>query len=227
MRFMIVDDERFVVKLVTRQLAGLGYTDVIGWSSAREVLAELARGHDLPDVLLCDLQMPDMDGVELIRHLASEGFTGSLVLMSGEDEQILSTAGRFAAASGIHVAGALRKPMATIALQEAVNAHLARTPGRARPARPARSADALRHAIANGELLNHYQPKVSLSTGELVGVESLVRWKHPTDGMVFPDEFIPLAEESGAIDDLTACVLAVALRDGRTWADAGLRSALP
>ena len=62
-------------------------------------------------------------------------------------------------------------------------------------------------AIANGELVNFYQPKVAVATGEVVGVETLVRWRHPRDGMVFPDQFIGVAEAHGLIDDLTRVVL--------------------
>jgi EAL domain-containing protein (putative c-di-GMP-specific phosphodiesterase class I) len=80
----------------------------------------------------------------------------------------------------------------------------------------------LERALAAGELVNHYQPKVALATGELVGVEVLVRWQHPTAGLVFPDEFIATTEEHGLIDELTRAVLAAALRQGRLWHDAGL-----
>ena len=83
-------------------------------------------------------------------------------------------------------------------------------------------ADELRRAIANGELENYYQPKVSIASGEMVGVETLVRWRHPTDGLVFPDQFIATAEENDLIDDLTATVLTEALDQARRWqADGG------
>jgi diguanylate cyclase (GGDEF)-like protein/PAS domain S-box-containing protein len=79
----------------------------------------------------------------------------------------------------------------------------------------------LRRAISSGELLLHYQPKVSLSTGEICGAEALLRWQHPQRGLILPDAFIPLAENTGLIGPLTRFVLGAALVQARAWADAG------
>lgn len=79
----------------------------------------------------------------------------------------------------------------------------------------------LRRAIENRELCLHYQPKVRISTGEVIGAEALVRWEHPTRGMIFPDDFIPIAEHTGLIRPLTTYVLAAALAQVKVWSDAG------
>ena len=79
----------------------------------------------------------------------------------------------------------------------------------------------LRRALDRSELVLHYQPKLSIGTGEVVGAEALVRWQHPERGLVFPDEFIPLAEHTGLIGALTRTVLGAALAQARRWADAG------
>jgi diguanylate cyclase len=79
----------------------------------------------------------------------------------------------------------------------------------------------LRRAIATGELTLHYQPKVSAGTGTMSSVEALVRWTHPTLGLLQPDEFIPLAENTAIIHALTTEVLRLALSQARKWADAG------
>jgi len=80
----------------------------------------------------------------------------------------------------------------------------------------------LRHGIENDELLLHYQPKVDIASGRIVGAEALVRWRHPERGMVPPGEFIPIAEESGLVVRLSAWVLEAALRQAREWRAAGL-----
>jgi diguanylate cyclase (GGDEF)-like protein len=80
----------------------------------------------------------------------------------------------------------------------------------------------LRRGLDRGELVVHYQPKVSLSTGEFVGVEALVRWQHPTQGLIMPDDFIPLAEHTGLIAPLTRYVIDRALAQARIWMDNGL-----
>jgi EAL domain-containing protein (putative c-di-GMP-specific phosphodiesterase class I) len=80
----------------------------------------------------------------------------------------------------------------------------------------------LRAAIDNGELINFYQPKVSVATGDVLGVETLVRWRHPVDGIVFPDQFINVAEGGGLIDALTRVVFAGAIEQTKIWRAAGL-----
>ena len=79
----------------------------------------------------------------------------------------------------------------------------------------------LRQGLQSSELVLHYQPKVSLDTGEACGVEALVRWQHPERGLMPPDQFIPLAEHTGLIGPLTLYVLDAALAQVRAWTDAG------
>ncbi|MDP9184489.1 MAG: bifunctional diguanylate cyclase/phosphodiesterase, partial [Actinomycetota bacterium] len=79
----------------------------------------------------------------------------------------------------------------------------------------------LRQAIDSVDLVLHYQPKVSLETGEVVGVEALVRWSHSDLGMIPPDQFVPLAEVSGLIGPLTRYVLNMALAQAKSWTQAG------
>jgi diguanylate cyclase (GGDEF)-like protein/PAS domain S-box-containing protein len=80
----------------------------------------------------------------------------------------------------------------------------------------------LRVALTEDQLVLHYQPKLDLKSGRTVAVEALVRWKHPTRGMTFPDTFIPLAERTGLINPLTTWVVTAALRQGLELAQAGL-----
>jgi diguanylate cyclase (GGDEF)-like protein len=79
----------------------------------------------------------------------------------------------------------------------------------------------LRRALDRSELVLYYQPKVSVTTGHLVGAEALVRWEHPEHGLIFPDAFIPLAERTGLITPLTHYVMSAAVAQARTWLDAG------
>jgi diguanylate cyclase (GGDEF)-like protein len=79
----------------------------------------------------------------------------------------------------------------------------------------------LRRAIEEDELVLHYQPKLALSTGVVDGVEALVRWQHPTRGLLYPDAFIDLAESAGLMAQLTTRVVDMALAQCRVWADRG------
>ncbi|WP_374328658.1 EAL domain-containing protein [Azonexus sp.] len=82
----------------------------------------------------------------------------------------------------------------------------------------------LRQALANNELRVYYQPQVDLISGEIIGLEALVRWQHPERGLVSPAEFIPLAEESGLVVPLGDCVLRETCRQIKQWTDSGLAS---
>jgi EAL domain-containing protein (putative c-di-GMP-specific phosphodiesterase class I) len=82
----------------------------------------------------------------------------------------------------------------------------------------------LRHALQRDELILHYQPKVSLKTGEITGVEALIRWRHPDRGLIGPPQFVSIAEDCGLIIPIGRWVLHEACRQVRAWQDAGLRS---
>jgi diguanylate cyclase (GGDEF)-like protein len=80
----------------------------------------------------------------------------------------------------------------------------------------------LRAGLDRGELTLHYQPQLLVAAGAVAGVEALVRWNHPERGLIFPDEFLPLAEHAGLMRRLTAEVLEIALAQCRAWRDEGL-----
>jgi len=221
MKILLVDDEPFVLKVLSRQLANLGLQDIISLERAADALALLEAGIERVGLIFCDLQMPEMDGVEFVRQLVRISYTGSLVLVSGEDTRILQTVEKLAKAHRLKVLGALHKPVSPEQLKQVLRNH----PERAAAsylARKTYAPEELWRAITGGKLVNYYQPKVDLASGAVVGVETLVRWRHPEDDLVFPDQFITTAEEHGLIDELTRTVLTAALRQARLWQDAGL-----
>jgi len=166
--------------------------------------------------------MPQMDGIEVVRHLAERDYPGSLILVSGEDERMLQAADRLVQAHHMNLLGHLKKPATTVDFSVLLAQWHPATKDVVRAPKKRYSAGRVRAAIENGELVNYYQPKVTVENGKVNGVETLVRWNHPQDGMVFPDQFITVAEENGLIGDLTCTVLKAALADAKVWMDAGL-----
>ena len=221
-KILILDDEPFALKLLGRMLANLGYTSVATCDNGHVALELVDSPDDSPNLILLDLNMPEMDGLEFVRHLVERHYTGSLILVSGEDERMQQAAEKLASAHKITVLGHLHKPATPEGLAELIGKWAAPSQNQPRAEKKVYGADELRAAIANGELVNYYQPKVRTDSGRVMGVETLVRWRHPQDGMVFPDQFISVAEAHGLIDDLTRVVLTNALAQARLWQDAGL-----
>ncbi|AKH19190.1 EAL domain-containing protein [Sedimenticola thiotaurini] len=214
MNILLLDDEQFMLKILSRQLANLGFKKITPISNPIRALLMLEQGDEIFNLLLLDLQMPGIDGVEFIRHLDRVRYTGGLILISGEDERILQTAKRLAEAHKLQVLGALRKPVTPDQLKAVLKSApkgSSRAPGKIYDAK------ALQKGLDNRELVNYYQPQVELVSGRLCGVESLVRWQHPEDGLVFPDQFIDTAEEHNLIDALTGQVLDMALQQAARW----------
>ncbi len=220
---MVLDDEPFMLKLLSRILLKLGFTSVMLCENGRAALERIADTDTRPNVILLDLNMPGMDGIEFVRHLVDQHYEGSLILVSGEDERMLKTAEKLVQAHKISILGYLHKPVKPAALSALLEKWAPISSGVARLAKSVYKAEELRAAIENGELVNYYQPKVAVASGEVVGVETLVRWRHPTGGVVFPDEFIGLAEAAGLIDALTRVVFAEAVTQARAWQEAQMR----
>jgi len=221
-KILAIDDEPFMLKLLASMLANLGYNSVSTCDSGQAALALIGSPNGSPDLILLDLNMPEMDGLEFVRRLVERHFGGSVILVSGEDERMQQAAEKLASAHGITVLGHLHKPATPAGLEKMIRKLTEPLRCKLPTEKKIYHADEVRAAIANGELVNFYQPKVVTSTGRVMGVEALVRWRHPSDGIVYPDQFICVAEAHGLIDDLTKVVLTNAFAQSRLWQESGL-----
>lgn len=222
-RILLVDDDQFTLKLLGRMLSNLGFIPATACDSGHAALEWIDNPGNHPDLILLDLNMPEMDGIEFVRHLVGRHYAGSIILVSGEDERVLQAAEKLVLAHRIALLGSLRKPVTPEGLAALLGKWSPPSQGHSpQTAGDAYGADELRAAIANGELVNYYQPKVAIASGRVMGAEALVRWQHSVDGMVLPEQFIGVAEEHGLIDDLTRAVLGGAFAQARLWREAGL-----
>ena len=220
---MLVDDDTFMHDLVNSMLEELGYSEASCYETGESALTAYDLTQTKPEIVLLDINMPFMDGIQFVEQLKQRRFSGSLVLVSGEDDMTLRATEKLAQEFELAVGGSINKPPSLQRL-----ADLLRQCGeksildKPRAVSKTYDAAALHAAIANGELVNYYQPKVALPGGEWIGVETLVRWRHPKDGLVLPDQFIPTAEANGMICEVTRVVLQESIRQARRWRESGL-----
>ena len=213
-RLLVVDDEPVQCLIVTRATAALGFAAESA-ASLEEAIGRIARYRY--DVIVVDLSLGEHEGISLLRTIAASPADPVVIFISRLDDRVRAASIRFASELGLRVAGALPKPVGPSALRALLDKP---PPPRARdreslPALP--STDELRDALDRQHIVAVYQPKVSLSDGQVVGVEALARWRHPPRGPVPPDVFIPLAEQSGLIVPLTRRVLTDALAACQRW----------
>ncbi|MEX2131748.1 MAG: EAL domain-containing response regulator [Pseudohongiellaceae bacterium] len=221
---LLIDDDPFQLKLISHQLGLAGFKKLTSYTSAHKAL-EVIGDRLLPNmVIILDLNMPQMDGLEFLEKLKDTPYSGALLLVSGEDERVLQATVKLAVAYSFQVLGHLSKPVRQEQLKKILESW---NPGAREILRTStqqtHSAERLRQALDQGELFNVYQPKVKLSSGELMGVEALVRWKHPQDGIIYPDRFISVAEENNLIDEIAQLVIKNAMHDINEWKAAGIR----
>lgn len=202
----------------------LGLQDIYGAKDGRDALKVLLA-HSV-DVALIDLEMPIMDGVELLRSIAQEKCARSVIILSAKDPILIASVGTMAEADGLHVLGTFQKPLQRDLLETSLLRYV-RELKTADVSEPAPQSDVtvidFCNALDAGEITLAYQPKLTVQGLILRGVEALARWKHPQKGNISPGVFIPLAERHGLIDTLTRELLVVAFKQKREWQQFGLR----
>jgi EAL domain-containing protein (putative c-di-GMP-specific phosphodiesterase class I)/FixJ family two-component response regulator len=220
-RVLVLDDEPFMLGLLSQLLGVLGFVQVATSDNGRDALLRIEH-EPHPHLILLDLNMPDMDGAEFVRRLVEHDYAGMLVLVSGEQERVLHMAEKLFRAHRLDVIGHLAKPFTLEGLTAIMNEAVEHPTVKKSLSCKSYPADALAAAIAGGQLTNHYQPVVDVRTAAVVCVETLVRWQHPQDGLVMPDQFVGQVEEHGLIDQLTHAVVRDAFAQMQRWRQAGI-----
>jgi EAL domain-containing protein (putative c-di-GMP-specific phosphodiesterase class I) len=222
-RVLVVEDDSFQRLCLLSQFGQMAGVRADAAQDGRAALECLRTQHY--DLILSDLMMPNMDGVQLIQELAALEHKPALALMSTLPKRVLSSASQVARLAGFDVIATLCKPLHMPALRALVTQLPVRVgqPCVAPPTAAPPERAALTMALANGELQAWFQPKKCLRRERIVAAEALVRWAHPQHGVLMPSEFLPALVEFGLEEGLLAMVIGQTLAAQIKWRRHGFR----
>jgi EAL domain-containing protein (putative c-di-GMP-specific phosphodiesterase class I)/CheY-like chemotaxis protein len=225
LHFLVVEDQEFQRWAVGQALMKLGAKVVMNAADGRTALELFEKASPPVDVVITDLNMPGMDGMEFIRHLGARGAPVALIVATDQEHAVLSSVEAMTRAYGVNLLQGIRKPVTPKKLAVALARYK-------RPEAPAAgTASSPQLAFALGEIADgitrdqfepYFQPKIDLTAGRIRGVEALARWRHPLHGIVAPARFIPILEAGAQMDALTMVMMRKSLDCCRKWRVAGI-----
>lgn len=217
---LVVDDDPFSLAVTSAALKAAGLDTVI---ARRDVhgAQELIESRAAISVIVCDLSMPDIDGIQFLRWLAERDCKVPIILLSGVDERLLHSAEHLAIQYQLHVLGRTSKPPSPGDFQRLllrVNRRVGQPNDESLdPDFPQPDVS----AALESKIMLHYQPKVSLEDGSVVGFEGLLRWRPELNIGFSPFSFVRAAESSVLIARLTMKICELAARDMSRWSEQG------
>ncbi|MEG3929581.1 EAL domain-containing response regulator [Microcoleus sp. D3_18a_C4] len=230
-KILVIEDEQLIRENILKLLKAEGF-DVTGAENGAQGLN--AAVSNLPDVILCDVMMPELDGYGVLVALRSNPVTATLpfVFLTGKADRSEMRQGMELGADDY-----LTKPFTKAELVGAISSRLKKQEAVAEQYHTLRSQSSefiqdatdkleriktgLCDALEREEFQVYYQPQVNVHTGKIISAEALVRWLHPEKGLISPAEFIPQAEATGFIVQLGEWVLQTACRQMQVWENAG------
>lgn len=207
-RVLVIDDEPAICELIEAVAESAGFS--VRTASSPAEIEESIQGRF--DLVVLDLSLGELDGIEVMSRLGTTHRGLPVILVSGADETLITTAGRIAEMHRLRVIATFAKPFSLDLLRSAMLewTHVANE--RIDPTGPRLRIDD--EALFDPEFMHLvYQPKVSVSTGDVVGVEALVRWRHPDKGDVSPAAYVALVEDLGRTSELLDAIMTMAAHD--------------
>ena len=211
-KVLVIDDEEAICELIVAVAESAGF-EATSASLPRDIEDAIGGRFDL---VVLDLSLGEIDGIEIMSKLGATNRGMPVILVSGADQTLLDTAGRIAEMHKLRVIGTFAKPFSLDVLKTAMMEWSQVIDQGMDPTGP--------KVIINADLLLDpdllhlaYQPKVSTQTGEALGVEALVRWRHKDHGDVSPAILVALVEQEGRTSELLDLVMMMAARDRKRY----------
>ncbi len=203
--YLVVEDNEFQRRWLVAMLSNLGAKNILEASDGLAALNILQDASQGVDICFIDLNIPGMDGMELIRHMAKSDNPVSIILASALDPSLVFSVETMSQAYGVNLLGTIVKPATPEVLETLIARYL---PPEARAVKvavdqPQLSLAEILQGLQDDQFSPYFQPKVELATGKVKGVEAFARWHHPQHGLVSPLAFLPLLEKSAQISLLT------------------------
>lgn len=223
LEIMLIDDEAYALELLLKVREKMGNFRITTCLNGLIALEEYRENSNSFDIIICDLNMPEMNGVEFLRYISDENYSGGIILLSSQDGRVLETAKELAKARNLNVLGYFSKPLKQQTLKLLLSNY---SPKESQKKLKILESELVEDSITEEELRSGidkdclrmvYQPKMNLTTGEIKGVEALSRWNHIERGLISPCSFIPLAEQCNLIDELTYVIYKKTLMQLKLW----------
>ncbi|MFS8117330.1 MAG: EAL domain-containing protein [Microcoleus sp.] len=241
LKILVIEDDELIRETLLQLLESHSYRVIVAENGRFGVQMALA---EIPDLILCDVQMPELDGYDVLRTLRQNSLAATIpfIFLTAQSDKTDFRRGMELGADDY-----LTKPFTKAELLGAIDSRVSKRQTITQPLTLAlHQAEArlkdlvnestkvsvlcpqklalealLRRALAQGEFQVYYQPQVNIATGQVIGAEALVRWQNPDRGIISPAEFIPLAEETGLIIQIGEWVLLSACAQAASWLAAG------
>lgn len=223
LNFLVAEDNAFQRRTLVMMLTNLGAKNIIEASDGQEALNVFQDRIKPIDIAIIDLNMPSMDGLELIRHLAHGEYQASVILATAHDRSLLFSVETMSKAYGVSLLGTIEKPATTDKLQVLIDRYAPlQLPNECSVAdKVAPTFDEIVLGLKHQQFEPFFQPKVNLDSGRVEGAEAFARWIHPEKGVILPSAFISTLEEHGRIDVLSWIIIDKSAAACRAWHDQG------
>ncbi len=217
LRVLILENQSFQRAIAVKILGQLGCREVFEASGGSEAITLLERIGRV-DVAICDVRMEGMDGVEFIHRAAQSSLIGGVIVSSGLHSEVRRAITQLVTRLGVSFLGDVGKPLHLDSMRQALDGLRASAVLTLPPPSAWAAVDEadVRRGLSYKEFVAHYLPRCDLTNGEIRGVDVVAQWQHPVKGILAGNQFMPVVERCGLLDDMLVVLLEQGLELQRT-----------